>query len=232
MWSDSTFPETYNLGYTGPSTAVEDAVESLQKGEPVLIHDANDRENEVDLVYPAQAVTPWDVARLRNDAGGLICVALGYEVAQAFGLPFASESISHPAAKDVTLGYDDRSSFSLTVNHESTNTGIADNDRARTISELGKLARDPNGTTFAEEFDMPGHVHLLKAAPNLLDDRQGHTELGIALAEHADLPPAVVVCEMLDDRTGGPLSQSHASAYANENGFVFLDTSTMIEEVS
>ena len=230
MLSDSMLPDSYEYHTKEPAGGLESAVEAFQNGEPVLIHDAADRENEVDLVYPAHAVTPSDVARLRNDAGGLICVALSHEVADEFGLPFAEELIDHPAANETAIDYDERSSFSLTVNHRDTFTGIVDNDRARTISELGNAARDPDGTDFDEEFDVPGHVHLLKAAPNLLEDRQGHTELGVVLAEMADVPPAVVVCEMLDDETGGALSRTNAASYAANNGFVFLDESTIIDK--
>ena len=124
-----------------------------------------------------------------------------------------------------------RSSFSLTVNHRDTFTGVVDNDRARTIAALGEAARDPDGTRFAEEFDTPGHVHLLKAAPDLLADRQGHTELGVALADLADVPPAVVVCEMLDDRTRGALSRSSAASYASDNDYVFLNGASVVERV-
>ncbi|EMA26993.1 3,4-dihydroxy-2-butanone-4-phosphate synthase [Haloarcula japonica] len=231
MWSDSMLPESRSYRQNKPAGGLDNAIAAFQQGEPVLIHDASDRENEVDLVYPAHTVTSSDVARLRNDAGGLICVALSYDVAEAFDLPFAADELSHPAGSETGIEYDDRSSFSLTVNHRDTFTGIVDNDRAQTISVLGEAARNPDDVDFASEFDIPGHVHLLKAAPNLLDDRQGHTELGIALAEMADVPPAAVVCEMLDDETGGALSRTNAAAYAGENDFVLLDESTIIDEV-
>ncbi len=232
MWSDSMLPDSYRYRQKDPDGGVENAVEAFKRGEPVLIHDAAERENEVDLVYPAYSVTPADVARLRNDAGGLICVALAYDVAEEFGLSFIDEVVDHPATTDTEIEYDDRSSFSLTVNHRETFTGVVDNDRALTISALGDAAQRPTETEFAAEFDVPGHVHLLKAAPNLLENRQGHTELGVALAERADVPPAAVVCEMLDDETGGALSRTNAASYAADNDFVFLDESTIIDELS
>ncbi|MFC6766582.1 3,4-dihydroxy-2-butanone-4-phosphate synthase [Natrinema soli] len=225
-------PDSYRYRQKDPDGGVENAVEAFKRGEPVLIHDAAERENEVDLVYPAYSVTPADVARLRNDAGGLICVALAYDVAEEFGLSFIDEVVDHPATTDTEIEYDDRSSFSLTVNHRETFTGVVDNDRALTISALGDAAQRPTETEFAAEFDVPGHVHLLKAAPNLLENRQGHTELGVALAERADVPPAAVVCEMLDDETGGALSRTNAASYAADNDFVFLDESTIIDELS
>ncbi|RQG95406.1 3,4-dihydroxy-2-butanone-4-phosphate synthase [Natrarchaeobius chitinivorans] len=210
---------------------VKRALEAFRSGKPVLIHDFDDREGETDLVYPAAAVTSQHVSRLRNDAGGLICVALAYEIAEAFELPFLSEEISHPVSETGHLGYDDRSSFSLPVNHRDTRTGITDHDRALTISELGRAATDPDSIDFASTFRSPGHVHLLKAADGLLSRRQGHTELGIALANAAGREPAVVVCEMVDDETGAARSRESAIQYANEHGFPFVDGTTLINDL-
>ncbi|WP_415383262.1 3,4-dihydroxy-2-butanone-4-phosphate synthase [Halosimplex sp. TS25] len=213
------------------AASVERAMDALRRGEPILVHDAADREGEIDLVYPAGAVTPEAVARMRNDAGGLVCVALGDAVASAFELPYVQDVIDHPAAADHELGYDDRSSFSLTVNHRDTYTGITDEDRALTITELAAAAADPQGTDFATEFRAPGHVHVLRAAPALLADREGHTELAVALAEAAALPPAMVVCEMLDDDTGGALSPAAARSYADREGLVYVEGSAVIDRL-
>ncbi|WP_232686718.1 3,4-dihydroxy-2-butanone-4-phosphate synthase [Halobacterium zhouii] len=210
------------------ASRVDAAVAAFRDGGPVLVHDAADREGEVDLVYPAEGVTPDAVARMRNDAGGLICVALAGQVADAFGLPFASDAFDHPAADHDHLGYDERSSFSLSVNHRETYTGITDNDRALTISELGRAAADPDAVEFSDAFRAPGHVHLLRAAPSLAD-RQGHTELAIALAEEAGIAPAAVVCEMLDGETNEALSVADAKAYADRNDFVYVEGSDLLD---
>ncbi|ELY67474.1 3,4-dihydroxy-2-butanone-4-phosphate synthase [Natrinema versiforme] len=218
-------------GSTNAAGAFEHALESLRAGEPILVHDAADREGETDLIYHADAVTPEAVARLRNDAGGLVCVALGHDIADAFELPFYSEAVDHPATADHELGYDDRSSFSLTVNHRDTYTGITDDDRSTTIRALGEAAATPETTEFASAFRVPGHVHLLKGAPDLLAQREGHTELGLALADAAELAPAVVVCEMLDDATGAALSPADARAYADRHGFAYLEGSEVLERL-
>jgi 3,4-dihydroxy 2-butanone 4-phosphate synthase len=224
---------------------VDAAVAAFAAGDPVLVHDAADREGEVDLVYPAAAVAPEDVARLRNDAGGLVCVALSDTVCETWALPFAQEVIDHPAGASHELDYDERSSFSLTVNHRDSFTGITDEDRALTISKLGEAAGGvdraatiagddaesavaPDAEAFAETFRAPGHVHLLRAAPNLLADRQGHTELGLALAEAAEVEPAVVVCEMLDDESGSALPPAAARAYADRHGFPYVEGSELL----
>ncbi|MFT4921317.1 MAG: 3,4-dihydroxy 2-butanone 4-phosphate synthase [Haloarculaceae archaeon] len=211
------------------SGGVEAAVDAFRRGHPVCIHDAADREGETDIVYPAGAVTPDAVAHMRNDAGGLVCVALSDAVADAFDLPFVHEALDHPATGDHDLAYDDRSSFSLTVNHRDTHTGITDEDRSLTIRALGDAAADPSATGFTDTFRAPGHVHLLRAAPDLLADRQGHTELAISLARAADLPPAAVVCEMLDDETGGALPPAAARAYADRHDIPYVEGASIVE---
>jgi len=223
---------------TDAQAAVDAALEAFGAGQPVLIHDFADREGETDIVYPATAVDSDSVARLRNDAGGLVCVALSDSVSEAFGLPFLQDALDHPATGDHKLAYDERSSFSLTVNHRETFTGITDVDRALTISELGTAAAAvENGAgydaeAFAADFRSPGHVHLLRAAPGLLADRVGHTELGIALAAAADQPPAVVVCEMLDDETGGARSPVDAAAYADRHGLVYVEGEALLSRLA
>jgi 3,4-dihydroxy 2-butanone 4-phosphate synthase len=238
--------------------AVERAVAAFRRGEPVLVHDFDDREGETDLLYPADAVTPDAVARLRNDGGGLVFVAVPDAVAEAFDLPFLHDAIDHPTTEYDDVGYDSRPSFSLTVNHRDTYTGVTDDDRARTIVALGEAAREarsaseqassaerssadrssgrspredgeaasnaaPDATDFAAEFRAPGHVHVLRAAPGLLGERQGHTELGLALADAADAVPAVAGCEMLDDDSGGALPTADARAYADRHGLAFVE---------
>ncbi|MFB6103914.1 MAG: 3,4-dihydroxy-2-butanone-4-phosphate synthase [Halobacteriaceae archaeon] len=207
---------------------IERAVTAFSEGDPVLVHDAADREGETDLLYPAAAVTPEDVAQLRNDGGGLIFVAVSDSVASAFDLPYLHDAIDHPASTFDDLGYDAHPSFSLPVNHRETYTGITDRDRARTISALGAAAANPAAVDFAAEFRAPGHVHLLRAAPAGLADRRGHTELGVALADAADRAPAVAGCEMLDDATGEALSPADARAYADRIDAPFLEGRDLI----
>jgi 3,4-dihydroxy 2-butanone 4-phosphate synthase len=216
---------------------VEAAVAAFSRGEPVLIHDAADREGEVDIVYPATTADADAMTRLRNDAGGLVCVAVTDAVADAWDLPFLSDAVEHPATESDHLAYDSRSSFSLPVNHRETFTGITDDDRALTATELGRAAAatlvgEFDAEAFAETFRSPGHVNLLRGAPNGLADRQGHTELGLALAEAAGQAPAVVVCEMLDDETGGALAPAAARAYADRNGLVYVEGAALLSRLA
>ncbi len=218
-------------------------VESIKKGSMALIYDFDDREGETDIVMPAHAMTPKTVATMRRDAGGLICVAIHPVAAQRIGLPFISDvlrcagengfkTIKSIIEKPGDILYDARSSFSLWVNHRDTFTGITDIDRALTITEVGKavhLSMNGGQVDFGREFRTPGHVPLLRAADGLLDERAGQTELSIALAEMANITPAMAICEMLDHETGMALSREDAKRYADVHDLALLDGMEIIQ---
>jgi len=114
----------------------------------------------------------------------------------------------------------------LWVNHRDTFTGITDNDRALTIRKIGETVdRVMKGKNidFGEEFRSPGHVALLRAASGLLDERRGQTELSIVLALIAGINPSMVVCEMLDERTGKALSKEDAKKYSLSHDMPFVE---------
>jgi len=201
---------------------LDQAIRHFRDGKLILIHDSDDREGETDMVLAAASVTPADITRLRNDAGGLICVALSAQVAETFRLPYLEYALDHPICGHVP-SYDSRSAFSLTINHVNTSTGISDTDRALTISKLGCLTDEPTLSEFSASFYSPGHVQLLKAATGLISDRRGHTELSMVMARLAEREPATVVCEMLDDGTKQSLPKTEAKEYANRNGVPFVD---------
>ena len=214
--------------------SMADAFESLRSGRFVLVHDAAERENEVDMMIAAAFVKPNHIATMRRDAGGLICVALHPQIANNLGLPYLTEVYDGASTKfDIfaftrpnDLPYDERSAFSLAVNHRHTFTGITDIDRALTVRELGKIGEKaldgPMQEEFGRNFRSPGHVPLLRASNGLLGKRRGHTELAVVLAELAGVTPVVAICEMLDSETGRALSFDDASSYASERGLVCL----------
>jgi 3,4-dihydroxy 2-butanone 4-phosphate synthase len=217
--------------------SLEKVKESLRNGKMILLYDADDREGETDMVIPALNTTPTDVARMRCDGGGLICVAVHGDAADRLGLPFMSEllksvsmnghsSLCSLVEKKGDIPYDSRSSFSLWVNHRNTFTGITDNDRAFTINKVGEMVEKVmNGEKpdFGREFRSPGHVALLRAASGLLDERRGQTELSIQLALMSGITPSMVVCEMLDGCTGKALSKEDARKYAMRHNMPFIE---------
>jgi 3,4-dihydroxy 2-butanone 4-phosphate synthase len=221
--------------------SLERAVDALRAGEFVLLHDAVGRENEVDMIMAAEFVGPSQVARMRMEAGGLICVALHPKIAENFGLPYLTEIYEEAArrfnvlmkTKPDDIPYDERSAFSLSVNHRRTFTGITDIDRALTIRELGRLGAEamkgPVLEEFGRNFRSPGHVPILRAGDGLVEERRGHTELSVVLAELAGVIPAIAVCEMLDARTGRALPREDAAKYAEGHGMVLLSGSDILK---
>ncbi len=220
---------------------MREALRALAEGRFILLYDAEERENEVDMVMGAQFVQPSHVAVLRREAGGLICVALHHRIAQKLGLPYLTELYRAASDRFRILGevlphdlpYDERSAFSLSVNHRRTRTGITDWDRALTIRELARLGEGIlNGSPpeeFGRNFRSPGHVPLLPAAPSLLE-RRGHTELSVTLAEMAGIVPVTVICEMLDAETHRALSLEKAREYADGRGLVLVEGEEVVRE--
>jgi 3,4-dihydroxy 2-butanone 4-phosphate synthase len=217
--------------------SLDKALETIRNGKMILLFDSEDREGETDFVIPALATTPKDVALMRRDGGGLICVAIYGKAADKLGLPFMSDvlrSVSKNGHKYLIslvekqgdISYDSRSSFSLWVNHRENFTGITDNDRAFTIRKVGEtVERVLKGEIidFGHEFRSPGHVALLRAAAGLLRERRGQTELSIELAVRAGVSPSMVVCEMLDDKTGKALSKEDARKYSIAHNIPFVE---------
>ncbi len=226
---------------------IKTAIKDLSEGKFVLIYDVDGREEEVDLICLAEKVTPKHVYQLRHDAGGLICIAMHADIAEKLGLPFMAEiyskvlnhySIFNKIAPDVAAPYGDKPSFSVTVNHIDTYTGITDNDRALTIREFGNLGSRVfrNGASvnkyqhlFGSQFRAPGHTHLLIANANLVKERLGHTELTVSLAFMGGLSPVSVLCEMLDGTTGKALSIAKAKDYAKKNDLVMVKGTEIVE---
>lgn len=211
------------------------ALDAIRKGEFVLISDSPEREGETDMAIAAEKVGPAHIAKMRRDGGGLICVALHPKIANDFGLPYMTSvyetaSSTHEVLKATVpddIPYDERSAFSITVNHRQTYTGISDSDRALTIRELAKLGSQSfDGSAierFGHEFRSPGHIPLLRAAGGLIDERQGHTEFSVALMELAGVTPVAVVCEMLDAETHKALTGDQLVNYAERSGLVLLE---------
>jgi len=216
----------------------DSAISSLKQGEFVMIHDSDGRENEIDLVAAAQFITPEHIARMRQHAGGLICLAIDDLMAQKLQLKYMHEILSKSSDIDIdskkmimgTAPYGDHPTFSIHINHKKTYTGITDMDRALTIKEMAKLydSDDPK-TDFVSSFKTPGHVPVLLASNGLLDSRTGHTEMSIYLTKLAKLSPITTICEMMDSETYSALSVKKAERYAKENAIPFVDGKELLE---
>src|SRR5919197_2720786 len=218
--------------------SLAEAIAALKAGRFVLVHDDKGRENEIDMVIAAEHVKPHHIATMRNDAGGLVCLAIANEITSKLGLVYLHDMIAsmgkvNPVFTKLTEGkaaYGDKPSFSISVNHRATYTGITDSDRALTISEMAEVSKNINSggvEDFASNFRAPGHVPILIASKRLLHDRMGHTELCVYLMQLADLTPAVAICEMMDSATHRALSIDAAQEYAAKFGIPLIDASEL-----
>jgi 3,4-dihydroxy 2-butanone 4-phosphate synthase len=203
-----------------------------------MIHDSDGRENEIDLVTAAQFITPEHIARMRQHAGGLICLAIDDLMAQKLQLSYMHDILSasnylDSDSKKMIMGtapYGDHPTFSIHINHKQTYTGITDMDRALTIKEMANLYESENPKTdFISSFKTPGHVPVLLASDGLLSSRKGHTEMSIYLAKLANLFPITTICEMMDSQTYSALSVKKAEKYAKENAIPFVDGKELLE---
>ncbi|MEW5996527.1 MAG: 3,4-dihydroxy-2-butanone-4-phosphate synthase [Candidatus Micrarchaeota archaeon] len=207
---------------------VEEALGGLKKGRMAVLYDSEGREGEADLVFSARFASPEKVEALRKDAGGLLCAAIGGKDAEEIGLPFFTDVLEGAGnglqrMSCVRTGYGDRPAFSLPVNHRDVYTGITDNDRALTLKRLDEVVRGRK-EDFAEEFCSPGHVFLLIGRG--LENRRGHTELALELAERAGLGGAVALCEMLGK--GRALPKKDAIAYARRHNLAFVEGKELV----
>ncbi len=222
---------------------IERALQDIRKGKMVLIFDSDDRERETDMTVASQFVTPASIREMRKNAGGLICTTAHHDMCQKLDLPFLADVLEcnhdrHPVLQKLApndIPYDTKSAFSITINHRRTFTGITDNDRALTVFEFAKLAKDSYAmsaeearTAFGKAFRAPGHIHLLNSTPQLLSKRKGHTELATAMMVMAGVTPSATICEMMGD-DGNALSKEKAKRYADRFDLCFLEGKDIIE---
>ncbi len=159
-------------------------IEELRNGRMVILVDAADRENEGDLIIPAQMATPDAINFMAKHGRGLICLALTQRRANELKL---EAMVQNNASRN-------RTAFTVSIEaKEGISTGISAHDRARTIA----TAIDPEKG--AGDIVSPGHVFPLVARDGGVLIRAGHTEASVDLARMAGLSPAAVICEIMND---------------------------------
>ena len=165
-------------------SSIEEILDEASNGRMFVLVDDKDRENEGDLVIPAQMATPEAINFMAKFGRGLICLALPHERVRELGLkPMERRNRSRFETAFLT---------SIEA-AEGVTTGISAADRAHTV----RVAIDPHST--AKEINTPGHVFPLEARDGGVLVRAGHTEAAIDIARLADLIPAGVICEIMND---------------------------------
>jgi 3,4-dihydroxy 2-butanone 4-phosphate synthase/GTP cyclohydrolase II len=165
-------------------SSMEELIEDARNGRMFILVDAEDRENEGDLVIPAQMCTPQAVNFMAKHGRGLICLALTQERATALRIPMMAPVNGTPH----------QTAFAVSIEaKEGVSTGISAHDRAHTISVAIDATKGP------DDIAMPGHVFPLIARHGGTLVRAGHTEAAVDIARLAGLYPAGVICEIMND---------------------------------
>jgi 3,4-dihydroxy 2-butanone 4-phosphate synthase len=185
---------------------IEDAIAAISRGEMVIVVDDEDRENEGDIIAASDSITPQQIAFMMNHARGLICVAMPGERLDALDIPLMVSRNTESL----------KTAFTVSVDYiPGTTTGISAPDRAKTVRALVSEGSRP------EDFARPGHIFPLRANPEGVLGRTGHTEAAVDLCRLAGKFPCGTICEIAnDDGTMARLPQ--LKVFAERHGLLIV----------
>lgn len=167
--------------FGNPTERVEKALSSLRRGRGVIVTDNEDRENEGDLIFAAELLTDSQTAMLIRECSGIVCLCLTEEKVRELELPMMVE---HNSSRFQTA-------FTVSIEAASgVTTGVSAADRTTTVRTAVADNAKP------DDLHRPGHIFPLKARPNGVLERPGHTEATVDLARLAGLKPYGVLCEL------------------------------------
>ena len=198
-----------------PICTTEEAIEEMRQGRMIILVDDEDRENEGDVIVPAQFATPQIINFLISQCKGVLCLALTREKAEKLGL---SEMVSHstdPKGTAFTQSIDAVKKYGVT-------TGVSAFDRAKTIEVA--VAND----SVASDLSRPGHVFPLIARKGGVLERVGHTEASVDLARLAGLTPAAVICEIVNE-DGTMARRDNLVEFSKKHNLKFITVAQLIE---
>ena len=177
-------PEDLSTTYHDAISSVDEIIEDARNGRMFILIDHEDRENEGDLVIPAQMATPDAINFMATHGRGLICLALPGERVDALGLPLMASQNSSRHETAFTVSIEAR---------EGVSTGISAHDRALTVAMAIDHSKGP------QDIATPGHVFPLRARDGGVLVRAGHTEAAVDVARLAGLNPSGVICEIMNE---------------------------------
>ena len=193
-------------------SSVEEILEDARNGRMFILVDHEDRENEGDLVIPAQMATPDAINFMATHGRGLICLALTGERIDALGLPLMASQNSSRHETAFTVSIEAR---------EGVSTGISAHDRARTVAVAIDASKG------AQDIATPGHVFPLRARDGGVLVRAGHTEAAVDIARLAGLNPSGVICEIMKE-DGSMARLPDLVAFAQRHGLKIGTISDLI----
>ena len=168
----------------GHFAKIEEIIEDAKKGKIFILVDDEDRENEGDLIIPAEKCGNQEVNFMAKFGRGLVCLALEKERIRELGLPMMALNNNSRHQTAFTISIEAR---------EGITTGISTLDRAKTISDAIDSNKD------RRDIVSPGHVFPLQAREGGVLVRAGHTEASVDIAKLANLNPSAVICEIMND---------------------------------
>ncbi len=200
------------MSFVDVISPIEDIIEDARNGRMFILVDDEDRENEGDLVIPAQMATPAAINFMAKHGRGLICLALPRERVEHLKLPLMRQ---HNASRLQTA-------FTVSIEaKEGVTTGISAPDRARTVAVAIDPSKGPN------DIETPGHVFPLMARDGGVLVRTGHTEAAVDISRLAGLTPAGVICEIMND-DGTMARRPELIAFAQHHGLKIATIADLI----
>jgi len=184
MTKEYEHPGPVERDWSDAISSVEEIIDDARNGRMFILVDHEDRENEGDLVIPAQMATPEAINFMATHGRGLICLSLPSARIEALGLPLMSSNNSSRHETAFTVSIEAR---------EGVSTGISAYDRARTVA----VAIDPSKGP--QDIATPGHVFPLRAKDGGVLVRAGHTEAAVDISRLAGLNPSGVICEIMNE---------------------------------
>jgi 3,4-dihydroxy 2-butanone 4-phosphate synthase/GTP cyclohydrolase II len=193
-------------------STIPEAVDAIARGEVVIVLDDENRENEGDFICAAELATPETINLIRSGRGDF-CMPILPETAERLKLM--------PLVDHHDNNSNNKTAFLTPLDHKSARTGITAEERAACVRAIA----DPKST--ADDFQRPGHVHLLLAKRGGVLRRAGHTEASVDLARMAGLAPAGVLCEVLD-HDGNRATRDRLLEIADANGLCIITIEDLI----
>ncbi len=160
---------------------IQTAITSFKSGKPIIVSDSITRENEADLIYPAETITEQDMVFMLQHTSGIICVPSPPTILDKLKIPLMvqNNTARHGCA------------FTISVDGKGTKTGVSGAERVQTIRALC----NPNAKP--DDFTQPGHIFPLRAKKSILE-RQGHTEAAVELCKIANVKHIAVLAELMN----------------------------------
>lgn len=192
---------------------MESALKDLRQGKGILLIDDEDRENEGDLIFPAETITNEQMAMLIRDCSGIVCLCLTDEKTRQLDLPLMVQKNTSAYGTAFTVSIEAR---------RGVTTGVSAKDRVTTIKTAMNKKCAP------EDLSRPGHIFPIRAAQGGVFERRGHTEGSVDLARLAGYMPAGVLCE-LTNKDGTMSRLPEIIKFARKHNMVVLTIEDIVD---